>query len=503
MRARKNKSDSVLFFVSLDGRLAACRPSGSLSSSLSCSLSAGTGSLVSSSPKAVVRAGGQMATSPNYSSLHRARVRAMPPPPPQLLPPPLPLTVWRNPYGDLQTTRPEEFEREPSRFEAQLAALLARADAVRGVWLRLPFADCAALLPALARAGFLPHHAERGGAHLVLQAWLPRAAPNPTPPHAHVDVGCGALVVNARGQLLGIRERYDEEQRWGVPGGHLDPGEDWLACAAREAREETGVACVALGIVGVHETQMPWSRPPGAPLGDAQVGSDEHALRWGTTHAGVYVLCYALGEGALSPDPSEVAQAAWMDAKDWRGLPAHVRALVASAEATGHLAAAARAAAQGAPGAVPAHGLLTASALPLPSRHGGSHGHVFYHAAPPDVFARAAAAAGLGAPQRLLHEASGGQAAAAAAAAGSGSGSGSGSSGGTGAALKLQPHPQGRAAGASARAGLRLAPALGLLALGAGLLGLGYAAGKGQLQLPRLPPLPSVSLFPAKATWGR
>jgi ADP-ribose pyrophosphatase YjhB (NUDIX family) len=362
------------------------------------------------------------------------------------------------------------------------------------VWLRLPFTDCAALLPALARRGFLPHHAERGGAHLVLQAWLPRAAPNPTPPHAHVDVGCGALVVNARGQLLGIRERYDEEQRWGVPGGHLDPGEDWLTCAAREAREETGVACVALGIVGVHETHMPWSRPPpaagAAPPSDAQVGGDEHALRWGTTHQGVYVLCYALGEGALNPDPSEVAQAAWMDAKDWRGLPAHVRALVASAEATGHLAAAARAAAQGAPGAVPAQGLLTASALPLPSRHGGAHGHVFYHAAPPDVFAQAAAGAGLGAPQRLLREASG--------AGGGASGSEAAAAAGSSSSLKLLGPPQHRAvpaAGASARAGLRLAPALGLAALGAGLLGLGYAAGKGQLQLP--------PLFTARASMGR
>lgn len=30
---------------------------------------------------------------------------------------------------------------------------------------------------------------------------------------------------------------------WLQPGGHTDPGEDWLAAALREAQEETGLAC--------------------------------------------------------------------------------------------------------------------------------------------------------------------------------------------------------------------------------------------------------------------
>jgi 8-oxo-dGTP pyrophosphatase MutT (NUDIX family) len=387
----------------------------------------------------------------NYAGLHS---RSRPPP----------LTTWLNGYGDLQTTREAEFEREPARFDAQLAELLARPDAVRGVWLRLPYAECAPLLPVLARRGFQPHHWDPASGHLVLQAWLP-AAPNPTPPHAHVDVGCGALVVNRRGQLLGICERFDGD-RWGVPGGHLDPGEDLLACGAREAREETGVACAALGIVGIHETQMPWSRPQSAaPLTDAQRGSDEHALRWGTTHCGVYVLCFALGDGALSPDPKEVSVAAWLDPADWGKLPAHVRVLVAGAQASGQIAAAARAAALGC--AVPVPGLIAAASLPLPSRHGGQHAHVFYHAQHPPAFAHAVAGAGLGAPARLL---------------------------GTGSAAMPLPPPS-----ALARAWTRaaaLAPVLGALVLGAGLLGLsaatGYSLGRGMtltsaLQALRLP----------------
>ena len=318
-----------------------------------------------------------------------------------------PLSFWKNPYGDLQTTRPAEFSRDPLVFERQLEGLLLNPSAVRGVWLRLPYRECAALLPVLSRRNFFPHHWEADTGFLVLQAWLP-TSPNPTPRHSHVDLGCGALVVNRFGQLLGICERFDEDKKWGVPGGHLDPGEDWLTCGAREATEETGVACVALGICGIHEAQMPWSRPPQLePLTDAQLGADEHCLRWGSTHTGVYVLCYATSE-ALSPDPAEVSKAAWMERRDWGGLPPHVRALVASAEASGQLAAAALAAALGSPSAVPIPGLIAASALPLPSRHGGSHRHVFYHATPPPLFAEACAEARLGAAQRILCTGTGG-----------------------------------------------------------------------------------------------
>jgi hypothetical protein len=366
------------------------------------------------------------------------------------------LSVWRNSYGDLQTTRPEEFSLDPPSFDAQLSELLARSDATRGVWLRLPWSS-AALFPTLHKHGFVPHHYEPATGFVVLQCWVPQA-PNPTPPHAHVDVGCGALVVNRHGQLLGIRERFSEDARWGVPGGHLDPGEHLLACGSREAFEETGVSCVALGIVGIHETQLPWSRPPleqqqqqpPLPLSDAHLGSDEHSLRWGSTHTGVYVLCYALGEGALSPDPGEVTQAAWLGAGQWGSLPPHVQAIVRSAQASGQLAAAAQAATLGCP--VPVPGLIAASALPLPSRHGGTHPHVFYHATPPQAFASAAQGAGLGAPQRILCS-------------------------GTPGAPVPTGTPLARAWG---RATASLLPVLGALVVGAGLLGLGLAAGRAQ-----------------------
>jgi len=59
-------------------------------------------------------------------------------------------------------------------------------------------------------------------------------------PHAFA----GVLLVNAAGDLL-LQERDEhapiDPDRWGLPGGHLDPGEDPEAGAYREVEEETGV----------------------------------------------------------------------------------------------------------------------------------------------------------------------------------------------------------------------------------------------------------------------
>ena len=54
----------------------------------------------------------------------------------------------------------------------------------------------------------------------------------------------GVLLVDRRGWLL-LQERDEhpviDPERWGPPGGHLEPGEDPASGAARELHEETGV----------------------------------------------------------------------------------------------------------------------------------------------------------------------------------------------------------------------------------------------------------------------
>lgn len=61
------------------------------------------------------------------------------------------------------------------------------------------------------------------------------------------DFAC-VVLVDRRGRLL-MQERDEhpviDPEKWGLCGGHLEPGEEPLAGAVRELEEETGVALVA------------------------------------------------------------------------------------------------------------------------------------------------------------------------------------------------------------------------------------------------------------------
>lgn len=54
-------------------------------------------------------------------------------------------------------------------------------------------------------------------------------------------VGVGLLIWKDDELLLVRRRTVHGSGTWSTPGGHLDPGETLEGCAAREAREETGV----------------------------------------------------------------------------------------------------------------------------------------------------------------------------------------------------------------------------------------------------------------------
>ena len=54
-------------------------------------------------------------------------------------------------------------------------------------------------------------------------------------------VRCGCIVFDAaRERVLLVQNKSGKQ--WGLPKGHLEPGEHIIACACRELREETGVS---------------------------------------------------------------------------------------------------------------------------------------------------------------------------------------------------------------------------------------------------------------------
>ncbi len=59
-------------------------------------------------------------------------------------------------------------------------------------------------------------------------------------PNHHVRVGLAVIVKNDKGQvLLGKRRNAHGDGAWAFPGGHLEYGESFEACAKREVAEET------------------------------------------------------------------------------------------------------------------------------------------------------------------------------------------------------------------------------------------------------------------------
>lgn len=69
------------------------------------------------------------------------------------------------------------------------------------------------------------------------------------------EVGCGAAITNAAGQLLLIqRLREPEAGAWGPPGGKIDFGEPAEAAVVREIAEELGIGIALAGLACIAET---------------------------------------------------------------------------------------------------------------------------------------------------------------------------------------------------------------------------------------------------------
>ncbi|KAI0881561.1 NUDIX hydrolase domain-like protein [Annulohypoxylon maeteangense] len=68
----------------------------------------------------------------------------------------------------------------------------------------------------------------------------------------HVRVGVAVLIRNSEGKFVfGKRKGSHGAGTWQFPGGHLEMGESFFACAERETLEETGLKVIAEKVFAV------------------------------------------------------------------------------------------------------------------------------------------------------------------------------------------------------------------------------------------------------------
>ncbi|KAJ0988240.1 hypothetical protein J5N97_006596 [Dioscorea zingiberensis] len=133
----------------------------------------------------------------------------------------------------------------PMNCEAFVSSLRAsiscwRQQGIRGVWIKLPI-ELAHLVQPAVQEGFWYHHAEP--TYLMLVYWIPTSE-HTLPINATHRVGVGAFVMNEKREVLVVQEKCGILRGsgiWKFPTGVLEQGEDIIAGAVREVKEETGI----------------------------------------------------------------------------------------------------------------------------------------------------------------------------------------------------------------------------------------------------------------------
>jgi 8-oxo-dGTP diphosphatase len=135
--------------------------------------------------------------------------------------------------------------------------------------------------------------------------------PEPPPPKLHGDngvvhanLGAGTVLVDLEGdepRALLLRRRKPPVGLWENPGGMLEPGEDFVACARRETLEETGLD--AEPEAGWFARVEPWRGPEDTEL-----------------YAGVGFLARHPG-GEIRPETAAHDAHVWATEAEWRSLP--------------------------------------------------------------------------------------------------------------------------------------------------------------------------------------
>jgi len=69
-----------------------------------------------------------------------------------------------------------------------------------------------------------------------------------------IRIGCEVFLIKKNSILLGKRKNCYGEGTWGLPGGHLEPGEHIQDCVKRELKEELGIEGLEFNLISVIDT---------------------------------------------------------------------------------------------------------------------------------------------------------------------------------------------------------------------------------------------------------
>ena len=124
----------------------------------------------------------------------------------------------------------------------------------------------------------------------------------------------GAVIINRHGQVLAL-ERTDNHGAWQFPQGGIDDGEEPLAAALREVREETGIAAGELILIRQHPRLLSYELPPA--WRSPKVGRGQ-TQRW-------FLFRLRRAEAISLPSPGEFRAWRWLSFSELLPLTADFR----------------------------------------------------------------------------------------------------------------------------------------------------------------------------------
>lgn len=206
---------------------------------------------------------------------------------------------------DVEQTSKDEDLFDADTFHNKLEDTIVTAQKLgkTAIWITVPMSR-ARLIEEASKSGFVFHHAE--GSTATLSKWLLDDVESRIPTYATHQVGVGAVVINAaKNEILCVREKRNNYRPWKVPGGLAELGEDLDTAVIREVREETGIKCRFLSVLGCRHT---------------------HGAQFGRSD--LYFVCrlepIPINEEGDVPKPvaqeGEIEATAWVDFDEYRDM---------------------------------------------------------------------------------------------------------------------------------------------------------------------------------------